>query len=113
MVRTVITKQQLSGSYPPTALTFTFVNGDNTNGMQFPAAGKEIVILHNTTGGSINVTLGSAPLYGRTGDLVKALPAGAYAVIPPLELAGWRQTDKNIYLNFSATGVDVAVLALA
>lgn len=113
MPRTAITTQPKGASYPATAPTLTFVNGDNTNGMSFPSTGKELVLLHNTTGAGVVVTISSvADPFGRSQTFTKTVPANGYAMFGPLELLGWRQADGKVWVDFAATGVDIAVVDL-
>ena len=112
MVRTNITRQAKHADYDAAISTVTMAALDNTNGNAVSMNGDEVLLLHNPTGGSINITIGSAPLNGRTLDKTGAVAAGAYARVGPLPLPGWKQTDGKLYINASAPGLLAAVIAI-
>lgn len=114
MPRTDLTKISAPGptSYTGTVLTMTAADVANMN--QFTAAGKDLLIAHNTGASPYTVTVTSvADPYGRTKDIsAVSLAAGEYRVFGPLELTGWVQTDGKIYLQASNASVKFGIVAL-
>lgn len=115
MARTALTPVTMPGSYTGAWTVFTFAAADNANGNAFALAPNDILLLFNSTGGTLTATLTSvADKLGRTGDITAVnLAAGAYAVFGPIQLDGWKQTDGNFYLTASAVGVKFAILRAA
>jgi hypothetical protein len=114
MPRTVLTKTTAPGStnYTGTALTMTAADTSNLN--EFVAAGKDLIVAHNTGASSYTITVTSAAdPYGRTKDIsTVSIAAGAYMVFGPLELTGWQQGDGRIYLQASNAAVKFGVVSL-
>lgn len=113
MVRAVKTAQAAPGGYPTVLPTLTFAALDNVNGDEFVASGNDLIIFLNTTGSPVNVTLGSSPdALGRSGDVVKSVPANGYALAGPIPAAGWRQSNGRVFINAAAAGLSVAIVRL-
>src|SRR5687768_4495623 len=107
MARDTVTVNENAKRYPAlqpavNTLDFAFTAGESDNGYQYPATGREVVILRNTNVGAQTFTLKSvADELNRTGDITTySLGAGEFAVlVPPLK--GFQQIDGNIYIDIS------------
>lgn len=68
---------------------------------QVTLTGRELLIIHNTGAGAHTVTVSSVvDDLGRTGDIAAySVGAGEYAVIGPLGLEGWEQSDGKLYFE--------------
>lgn len=106
MPRTVIPVQ---ASLPnTTAITPTFGATDSANNMMFLNDGQVFLYVKNASGASITVTLVSVPdPFGRLGDIITTVPAGADRIIPCVSPNLFNQTVNgdagNVYVNFSAS----------
>lgn len=85
-----------------------------SSGNQFVSSGKDLVYVKNTQAGTQTITFTSVDdPFGRAEDITTyELLTGEYAVFGPFLVAGWRQTDGNIYFETSHADVLVAVFAL-
>lgn len=105
MARTVIPIQ--SSVANTTAITPSFGATDSTNNMMFANDGQVFLYVKNASGASITVTHVSVPdPYGRLGDIITTVPAGADRIIPCVSPALFNQTNAdagNVYVNFSAS----------
>jgi hypothetical protein len=111
MPRTLITPINLRGSFEEVALTWTAM--DPTNGNSCALSGKQCLLFRNEGVGSESVQLLSVDdPFGRRGDLTLTLAAGAYRIIGPMIMTGWKQTDGLLYLDPSSSDMNVAVLNL-
>lgn len=119
MARTAIAIQTPPGSYPvlplgALAAQLTFAASDNVNGNSFVSTGRELLLIQNTAGvaGTITVTSVADSLQ-RTGDITTySIPASGFAMLGPFGQTGWKQTDGTVYVNTSASTVNVAVVRL-
>lgn len=112
MPRTSLTKTVLAGSYPGTSVTPTFSAADVTNGNQFVATGKEMLLVRNVGATSRSITLNSASdAYAREADVTEAIAAGAYKVFGPFQLYGWAQ-ESTLAFEINATHIDVEIAVL-
>lgn len=107
------------GGYPTLPLTalsaaLTFVASDNVNGNSFVLTGRELLLLWNTTGGALTVTISSSnDPQKRTGDIsAYSVPANAWAMFGPLPIVGWAQSDGTLLFTTSDAGLEAAVLRL-
>lgn len=119
MARTTLTRTTPVGSYPTLpvsadALDAVFTAADVSNKNQFKPTGKDLLLAWNSGASPYTFTLTSAAdERNRTGDVSSySLAAGDIAVIGPLELQGWRQTDGYVYLEASNAAVKFAVVSL-
>lgn len=114
MARQTITPVSVSGKWPTAFITLTATAADATNFEKMPFTGREILVAVNTNSGStarsVTVTSVASPITGRTGDITVSIPAGAYRMIGPLAVEGFRQSDG--YLYFQATHAEVKYLAI-
>lgn len=111
MARTLITPQAAPNPYDVAAATLTFAAVDVANGNYFPCTGKEMIIVQNTDGSvTRNLTVSSVALNNRTGDLTKAVAAGAFAMTQVFPTLGWQQSDGSIYLSGDNANLKVAVV---
>jgi hypothetical protein len=121
MSRLVLTPQQIIPSYPVTPLTanaadfvFTPAGASFADGAGFTMTGREILLIQNLNVGAQTVTINSVMgEMNRTGNITAySIGIAEFAVIPCLALAGWRQTDGQLYFSASAADVGFAVLRL-
>lgn len=115
--RTSLTPKSAPGSYPTVtagSLDLTMTAADVANKNQFQASGKDLIVIHNTGIAAYTITITSAPdPFGRSQDITTySLDAGDYAVLGPMQLAGWVQTDGKIYLEASNAGVKFGIVAI-
>src|SRR5579859_4844793 len=101
---------------PASAGAITYAATDNVNGNAIANDGKVAILVKNPTGGSITVTISSVPdAYGRTGDIVQAIAAGAefaFGLLDP-SLFNQRSVDVGeVHVSFSATGCTMAAIQL-
>lgn len=109
MPRQQLTKTAFTGPYPAAAAVLTETAEDITNHTAVAITDKTVVVIHNThasTTYTYTVTSSADALHGRSGDIsaVNLLP-GKIAIIGPLGLDGWRQTDGNLYLTANNAAV--------
>lgn len=117
MARTSLTPKAAPGSYPTVAadsLDLAMAAADVANMNQFAASGNDVIFIHNTGGSPYTVTITSAvDPYNRTQDITTySVGAGEYAVIGPLKLPGWVQTDGKVYLQASNASVKFGIVAI-
>jgi len=106
------------GPYPTlpvtaTALNFVFTTADSVNFDQFNFTGRELIIIRNSTGGALTVTLESAadPL-NRTGDVTTySIGAGLFSLFWVGALPGWNNAGQ-FFLRSSASTMDYAVVKI-
>lgn len=95
----------------------TFTSADQPNGNMFDNDGKTVLVVKNTTGGPITLTVQSvADDAGRVGNLSVVVPATTgIGFVPPLRQAWFNQRAADVgkvYLDWSAAGATIAVLRL-
>jgi len=115
LARTTLTKTNAPGHYATTGQALTFTAADVTNGNQFKATGKELLIARNTNGATAYyVTISSVPdPYGRTGDISQySIPADETHIFGPFPITGWQQSDGYIYVNAENAAIELAVVVL-
>lgn len=96
-----------------TALNFVFTTADSVNFDQFNFTGKELIIIRNSTGGALTVTLESvADDLRRTGDVTTySVGAGLFAMFLVSSLVGWNNGGQ-FFLRSSASTMDYAVVKI-
>jgi len=115
MSRTALTPVQLKQdnyAVQPGDLAISFAS-DAVNGNLFGCTGKEILIVQNTDAGAAHTfTVTSvADALGRTGDINDySIAASSFAAIQLSQIAGWKETDGNIYVSVSDSHVTFCVL---
>jgi hypothetical protein len=118
MARVTLTKTTplgAFGTYSANAADVTLTAADTTDFNQFRASGNNLVIAQNTGGVAYTVTITSAPINGRTGDIATySIGAGEIAVFGPFlgNQNGWTQSDGFVYLQASNAAVKFAVIAI-
>jgi hypothetical protein len=119
MARTALAIQQPPGAYPilplgALAAALTFAASDNANGNSFVSTGREVLVAQNTAGTAGTVTIASvADALQRTGDITAySIPAAGFAVLGPFYQSGWKQADGTVWVNTSASTVQLAVVRL-
>lgn len=109
MPRSTISQVELPGSVA-SATAFVWTPMNAVDGGQFIATGKNLIIARNVGLTSATFTLESvADPFGRTGNLVRSIDAGAYAVIGPLGLIGWCQSNGYVYVSSTSANIEVVV----
>lgn len=87
---------------------------DGADDSEFPASDNDLLVVHNSTGAPINLTVVSVAdqQTGRTAASdVYAIPAGKTHIFGPLKRNGWAAAGK-ITMQASAVGLRAAVLKL-
>lgn len=98
---------------PALALNFVFTTADSVNFDQFNFTGRELIIIRNSTGGALTVTLESAvdPL-NRTGDVTTySIGAGLFSMFWVGAVPGWNNAGQ-FFLRSSASTMDYAVVKI-
>lgn len=89
---------------------------DGADDNDFAATGRDLLIVHNSTGAPVNLLVTSvADRFGRETDpnpLSLAIPAGETHRFGPLATAGWAASNGRIKIQASATGLRAAILQL-
>ncbi len=95
------------------ALNFVFTTADVTNFDQFNFTGRELIIIRNSTGGALTVTIESiADELKRTGDITAyTVGIGLFACIWVGALPGWNQAGQ-FFMRSSASTMDYAVIKI-
>ena len=113
MARTTLSPIASLGAYAGAMSTFAFTDlgTTSTDGHQFKVTGAELLLIRNISGGAQNINIDSVDDdLGRSEDIVDSIPANGFAVIGPMKLEGWKQTDGNIYLDSTSTALKAAVV---
>ena len=95
------------------ALNFVFTTADSVNFDQFNFTGRELIIIRNSTGGALTVTLESiADDLRRTGDITTyTVGIGLFSCFWVGALPGWNQAGQ-FFLKSSASTMDYAVIKI-
>ena len=114
MARATLTKSIALGSNTYAGVVLTMTAADASEGNQFVAAGKDLLVIHNTSESNYTFTVtSSADERGRTKDITtEAINAGVHKIVGPLELTGWVQPDGKIYVAASNAAVKFGIVAL-
>jgi hypothetical protein len=120
MARTALAIQQPPGAYPALPLgalaaQLTFAASTGTPNFDgFVSTGREVLVCYNSGGAPATVTVHSvADALQRTGDITSySVPAGAWAILGPFYQSGWKQSDGTIWVDTSATTLQLAVVRL-
>lgn len=95
---------------------FAFAASTLTDGDTVQCTGREIILLFNSTGGALTVTVDSQPdEKGRSGNIAAySVAAGAYSALGVglTNAQGWKAPAGTIKLTCSAVGLKIAVLRL-
>ena len=111
MARTELTKTELPGRYVDDPVDLNFQAMDAVNGNSFASTGKEILIFRNDDVGSQTATvISTEDAYGREEDQPIAMDADDIKLAGPYPVEGWRQSDRQIYLDTTSANVKVAVI---
>lgn len=87
-------------------VTLTAVDTVNNNSVTLEAG--MCALIQNSGASAYTVTFTSvADDLGRTGDITYSLGAGEFALIGPVTLKGWRQTDGKLYYTGNNAAVKV------
>ena len=95
------------------ALNFVFTTADSVNFDQFNFTGRELIIIRNSTGGALTVTLESAAdSLNRTGDVTTyTVGIGLFAMFWVGAVPGWNNAGQ-FFLRSSASTMDYAVIKI-
>jgi hypothetical protein len=106
------------GPYPAlpvtaTSLNFVFTTADSVNFDQFNFTGRELIIIRNSTGGALTVTLESAvDPQTRLGDITTySIGAGLFSIFWVGNIVGWNNAGQ-FFLRSSASTMDYAVVRI-
>ena len=102
------------GTVAPLALDFIFTAADSVNMDDFIFTGRELILINNTTGGALTITLTSAPdPQGRSADIVAySVGAGLFSMFWAGSKIGWDQVGGKFFLEASAVGVEFAIVRI-
>lgn len=110
---TALTPIDAPEPYAASPADLTFTAGDATNGNEFPATGREMLIVRNDDGSAQTVTVQSVDdPFSRQGDQTQSVPAGAYRIFGPFPTLGWQQSDGTIQISVGSANVQLAVVRL-
>ena len=114
MPRVAVAKTVAPGAYAGTSTAVTMVNEDTGDGLYFDLTGRELVIIHNPSGGALTWTATSVDdRYGRAENITtESIAAGAIRVFGPVELEGWQQTNGQFYFTASTTAVKFGIIVI-
>lgn len=109
MPRTTIAPVQAASA----AVALTATAADTVNQNRTPHTGRELIVARNSGAVGRTVTITSAPINGRLGNIAAdALAAGATKVYGPFPTKGWRQTDNFLYFEANHAEVLFSVVRL-
>lgn len=107
---TTIIGVQLAGGYANQYPAFTWTASDASNGNQFLSTGKEILLVRNTSGGSLTLTVVAvADTIGRAVNASIIVGAGLYRSFGPIGIVGWRNSSGYVETT-GAAALEIAVL---
>ena len=116
---TAITVSQMKAPFDAVValgFDFPFVASTLTDGDTFVCTGREILLVYNSSGGALTITVTSvSDEKGRAGDVsAYSVGAGLYSAIPVglTNSKGWKSTAGTIRITCSAVTLKVAVLRL-
>ena len=119
MARVVIPIDELGGAYPVLPVVVDSLDlqetaADVANGNYFVSTGREIFICRNSAVGAETFTVDSVvDDMQRDGDITTySVGIGEIAAFGPVEIAGWRQADGNVYIDGTDVGLLYTVLRL-
>ena len=107
-------KGPFPGTIAPLDLDFIFTAADDVNLDDFVFTGRELILINNTTGGALTITLTSAPdPQGRTEDIaIYSVGAGLFSQFWAGSKIGWDQVGGKFFLEASAVGVEFAIVRI-
>lgn len=105
-----------SFAFPDLALDAGNLIAFSTDRSAWISSGKEVLIVFNTTGGALTLTVTNvAKADGRvltTAQSVFSIPAGKYRAFGDFPLTGYADASGRIYVQASATGLRGVILRL-
>lgn len=112
MARTALTVVDLDRTHPGGSKAITYVAADIVDLNSFILSGREVLLISDTAAGG-TVTISSSPdSFGRTGDLVLTIGAGASHAIAFMDKSGWVQSGGVLHLEASAVTIEFAVVRI-
>ena len=101
------------GTVSATGLDFVWTTADNVNSDQFPLTGRELILINNTSGGALTITLTSAAdPQGRTGDITTySVGIALYSCFWAGNLVGWNNAGY-FYMTSSAATMKYAIIRI-
>jgi len=118
MSKTPLTPKVLTGGYSgllaALGADFTWAGSDAGSGNSFVCTGKEIILAWNSGSEERTITIDSVnDQFKRERDITTyAVGIGLYSVFGPFPVAGWIQTDGNIYVTTSHAELKLAIFKL-
>lgn len=119
MSETALTPLTAPTKWSQTGSAVTMAAVDNTNGNKFAAASDQLVIVQNSSGGSLTFQMtsqaitGSGPGAGRTGNVSQSMAAGEIRVFRVTK-NGWMDSNGNVLIPSGLnTSLKVGVVTLS
>ncbi len=113
MARTALTVLNAPAQFAKAPTTLTFAAGDAVNFNSAAHTGREYVIARNTDGVAAHtLTVKSAALNNRTGDLTQSIPAGGFVVTQVFPVEGWQQSDGKLHIDVDDAQITLAVVRI-
>ncbi len=113
MARTALAVVAAPGTWSNAGAALALAAGDAVNGNEVVHSGPLLIVAFNSGAAPYNVTVHSVPdRYGRSGDIVQAVNAGAYAVLGPFLPPGWMQPDGKLNIDVSNAAIELAAVKL-
>lgn len=119
MAETALTSTTAPGKWSTTGTAVTMAAVDNSNGNKFTAVNDALVIVQNSSGGSLTFQMtssaitGSQPGSGRTGNVSQSMAAGEIRVFRVTK-NGWQDGNGYVLLPTGLnTSLKVGVVVLA
>ena len=118
MARTVCNKTTLLGAFPTLPITAdtadVVLSAADVGNMNYAVhGGRDILFAFNSGGSPYTVTITSAPLNGRSGDITTySIGAGEIAAFGPFTEQGWKQADGSLYFQASNVAVKFFIITI-
>ncbi|MCK4302831.1 MAG: hypothetical protein KAY24_01180 [Candidatus Eisenbacteria sp.] len=120
MARTELTVQEPPGNYPALPLVadaadISWDAADAADKNEFDLTGRELILAWNTDGANpYTVTVESVTdQCNREGDITDySIGAGEIAMLGPIPVTGFRQSDGKCYLEASNLAVEFAIIRI-
>ena len=113
MARTALAPVSAPGTWSNAGAPVALAAGDAVNGNQVTHSGPILLLVFNSGAAPYDVTVHSVPdQYGRSGDIVQSVNAGAYQVLGPFNPTGWMQPNGQLNIDVSNAALELAAIKL-